>query len=124
MFPRGDTLALAQRQKLALALQHPLLREDRRAKVTATVSQLWAFRAYEAQESIPLNRANRFISLSTLFGRSACKLCNGHRQGRASRMSFGTNLELTQLEDRLTTLKQHQDIAQMHCQSGLAPCRD
>ncbi|WP_445769188.1 TolC family protein, partial [Rheinheimera sp.] len=41
MFPRGDSLSLTRRQKQQLAEQHPLLRLDRRARLGATVSQLW-----------------------------------------------------------------------------------
>jgi len=110
MFPRGDTLALAQRQKLALALQHPLLREDRRAKVTATVSQLW-LSGYEAQESIRLIEQDRSLFEHLV---DAARASYATAIGKARQQDvIRAQLELTQLEDRLTTLKQHQDIAQM-----------
>jgi len=110
MFPRGDSLALAKQKKLQLALQHPLLREDRRAKVTATVAQVW-LDAYIAQESIQLIEKDRALfeylvdaaeaSYSTAVGRT--------RQQDVIR----AQLELTRLEDRLTALRQRQETAQM-----------
>ena len=60
MFPRGDSLALAQHQKQQLAEQHPLLRLDRKAKVSAMVSQLW-LEAFKAQESIRLIEHDRAL---------------------------------------------------------------
>lgn len=50
-FPRGDSLALAKQQKQQIASQQPMLRQDREARVEATVSQLW-LEATRAQLSI------------------------------------------------------------------------
>lgn len=110
MFPRGDTLALAQRKKLQLALQHPLLRENRRAKVTATVAQLW-LDAYNAQESIRLIEKDRalFEHLVDASRASYATAVGSARQQDVIR----AQLELTQLEDRLTVFRQRQEAAQM-----------
>ena len=109
IFPRGDTLTLERQKKGQLALQHPLLREDRQAKVTAKVLQLW-LDAYNAQESIRLIEGDRALfehlvdaaqaSYSTAVGRT--------RQQDVIR----AQLELTRLEDRLTALLQQQESAQ------------
>ena len=110
MFPRGDTLALAQRQKLELALQHPLLREDRRAKVSATVEQLW-LSGYEAQESIRLIEQDRALFEHLV---DAARASYATAMGKARQQDvIRAELELTRLEDRLTALKQRQDTAQM-----------
>ncbi|WP_232059136.1 TolC family protein [Kineobactrum salinum] len=110
MFPRGDTLALAQRKKLELALQQPLLREDRRARVTATVAQLW-LDTYNAQESIRLIEKDRalFEHLVDATQASYATAVGSARQQDVIR----AQLELTRLEDRLTTLRQGQETAQM-----------
>jgi outer membrane protein TolC len=86
------------------------LREDRRAKVAATVAQVW-LDAYIAQESIQLIEKDRALfeylvdaaeaSYSTAVGRT--------RQQDVIR----AQLELTRLEDRLTALRQRQETAQM-----------
>lgn len=53
MFPRGDSLDLLEKQKEQLGQQHPFMRQDRKAKVAATVSQLW-LEAYKSQQTIVL----------------------------------------------------------------------
>ncbi|PLW80971.1 transporter [Kineobactrum sediminis] len=109
MFPRGDTLALAQRQKQQLAQQHPLLRLDRQAKVTATVTRLW-LDAFRAQESIRLIERDR-----ALFEQLADAARAGYSTalGRTRQQDMiRAQLELTRLADRLTVLQQQQDSAQ------------
>ncbi|MDO8863844.1 TolC family protein [Haliea sp. E1-2-M8] len=109
MFPRGDTLLLAKQKRLQLALQHPLLREDRRAKVTATVVQLW-LDAYNAQESIRLIEQDRslFEQLVDSAQASYASAVGRTRQQDVIR----AQLELTRLEDRLTVLAQQRETAQ------------
>ena len=110
MFPRGDTLVLAQRKKLELALQHPLLREDRRARVTATVAQLW-LDAYNAQESIRVIEQDRGLFEHLV---DAAEASYATAVGRARQQDvIRAQLELTRLEDRLTALRQRQETAQM-----------
>lgn len=109
MFPRGDSLALAQQQKQQLAEQHPLLRLDRLAKVSATVSQLW-LEAFKAQESIRLIEQDRalFEQLVDVAEASYSSALGRARQQDVIR----AQLELTRLEDRLTMLRQQQQAAQ------------
>ncbi|MFO7550443.1 MAG: TolC family protein [Haliea sp.] len=110
MFPRGDTLALAQRKKQELALQHPLLREDRRARVTATVTQLW-LDAYHAQESIRLIELDRGLFEHLV---DASRATYATAAGRARQQDvIRAQLELTRLEDRMIALRQRQEAAQM-----------
>tara|TARA_R110002110_G_scaffold90974_1_gene236396 strand:+ start:36842 stop:38125 length:1284 start_codon:yes stop_codon:yes gene_type:complete len=110
MFPRGDTLALAQRKKQELALQHPLLREDRRARVTATVTQLW-LDAYHAQESIRLIELDRGLFEHLV---DASRATYATTAGRARQQDvIRAQLELTRLEDRMIALRQRQEAAQM-----------
>jgi len=109
MFPRGDSLALAQHQKQQLAEQHPLLRLDRKAKVGATVSQLW-LEVFKAQESIRLIEQDRalFEQLVDVAEASYSSALGRARQQDVIR----AQLELTRLEDRLTMLRQQQQAAQ------------
>ena len=109
MFPRGDSLSLPRRQKQQLAEQHPLLRLDRRAKVGATVSQLW-LEAFKAQESIRLIEQDRALFEQLV---DAAKAGYSSALGRARQQDvIRAQLELTRLEDRLTMLRQQQQAAQ------------
>ncbi|WP_290610264.1 TolC family protein [Arsukibacterium sp. UBA3155] len=109
MFPRGDSLALAQHQKQQLAEQHPLLRLDRKAKVSAMVSQLW-LEAFKAQESIRLIEQDRALFEQLV---DAAKAGYSSALGRARQQDvIRAQLELTRLEDRLTMLRQQQQAAQ------------
>ena len=109
MFPRGDSLSLTRRQKQQLAEQHPLLRLDRRAKVGATVSQLW-LEVFKAQESIRLIEQDRAL-FEQLVG--AAKAGYSSALGRARQQDvIRAQLELIRLEDRLTMLRQQQQAAQ------------
>ncbi|MDQ7048031.1 MAG: TolC family protein [Enterobacterales bacterium] len=60
MFPRGDSLAIKQQQLANLEQQFPYQRQDRKAKVTVSVSQLW-LDAYKAQQSIALIESDRAL---------------------------------------------------------------
>ena len=109
MFPRGDSLSLAQQQKQQLAEQHPLLRLDRRAKVSVTVSQLW-LEAFKAQESIRLIEQDRALFEQLV---DAAKAGYSSALGRARQQDvIRAQLELIRLEDRLTMLRQQQQAAQ------------
>jgi len=109
MFPRGDNLALTKRQKQQLAQQHPLLRLDRTAKVTTTVTLLW-LEAYKAQESIRLIEQDRalFEQLVDIAQAGYSSALGNARQQDVIR----AQLELTRLSDRLTMLWQQQEAAQ------------
>lgn len=108
MFPRGETLELSTTRKQQLASRHPLLREDRKARVTATVSQLW-LEAFRAQESIRLIKAdyNLFEQLVDVSEANYSTALGRARQQDMVR----AQLELTRLEDRLTVLDKQLDSA-------------
>ncbi|ACV26716.1 TolC family protein [Kangiella koreensis] len=109
MFPRGDSLVLAKKQKKQLAMQHPFLRLDRRAKVTAMVTQLW-LEVFKAQESIRLIELDRALFEQLA---DAAESSYSSALGRAHQQDIiRAQLELTQLSDRLTVLKQQQESAQ------------
>ena len=109
LFPRGDSRAIKKEQLKVIGGQYPFQRRDREAKVVTTVSQLW-LDAYKAQESIALIEKDRALfeqladvaqaTYSSAFGRT--------RQQDIVR----ADLELIQLEDRLTLLKQQQEMFQ------------
>ncbi|MGI0119535.1 TolC family protein [Zooshikella sp. RANM57] len=107
MFPRGDSLELKQQQLRQQSLQHPFMRQDRKAKVAVNVSQLW-LDAYLAQESIALINRNRglFEQLAGVAQASYASAMGKSRQQDIIR----AQLELTRLDDRLTNLKQQQEM--------------
>ncbi len=109
MFPRGNSLDLSGRQKRQLAAQEPLLRWDRRAKVTATVTQLW-LEVFKAQESIRLIEQDRSLFENLV---EATRASYSTALGRARQQDIiRAQLELTRLDDRLTVLRQQQESAQ------------
>ena len=109
MFPRGESRALSRQQKQQLANQHPLLRLDRKARVSQTVTWLW-LDAFKAQESIRLIEKDR-----SLFEQLVDVALAGYSSalGRARQQDvIRAQLELTRLSDRLTVLQQQQGVAQ------------
>lgn len=106
MFPRGDSRTLARQQKQQFAAQQPLLRQDREARVTAAVSQLW-LEATQAQQSIRRIERDRslFEQLADVAEVSYASAFGMTRQEDVIR----AQLELTRLEDRLTDLRQQQE---------------
>ncbi len=109
MFPAGDSLSIKQRQLELKAGQFPFQREDRRAKVTVTVGSLW-LNAYNAQESIKIIEKNipLFEQLVDIAQSSYSTALGKSRQQDVIR----AQLELTQLDDRLTILHQRQEMFQ------------
>ena len=59
-FPRGNSRALKQRQLRELSAQQPYRRQDRRARVQASVSQLW-LDVYRYRQSIRLIESDRHL---------------------------------------------------------------
>ena len=108
MFPRGDSLAIKQKQLELVGSQYPFQRQDRRAKVVVSVSRLW-LDAYNAQESIALIEKDRplFEQLVDVAEASYSSALGKTRQQDIIR----AQLELTQLEDRLTILRQQQEVS-------------
>jgi hypothetical protein len=105
-FPRGDTLALQQRQKMQQSEINPYLRDDRKANVAVQVSILW-LNTFLAQRSIELIQNDRelFEQLVDLTGVRYTSAAGLARQQDLVR----SELELTRLDDRLAMLRQLQN---------------
>lgn len=108
-FPRGDTLELQQQQKILQSEVNPFLREERKASVRLQVINLW-LDSYLAQESTTLINADRalfeqLVELADSRYRTAAGVSRQQDVVRAE-------LELTRLEDRLTSLRQRFDGSQ------------
>ena len=106
LFPRGDSLAIRQKQLDLTSRQYPYQREDRKARVTVAASRLW-LDAYKAQESIALIDKDRalFEQLVDVAEASYSSTLGKTRQQDIIR----AQLELTTLDDRLTVLNQQQE---------------
>ncbi len=107
MFPRGDSLGLRQKQLELIGSQFPFQRGDRKAKIVVRVSQLW-LDAYLAQESISLIEKDRplFEQLADVAEAGYSSALGRIRQHDIIR----AQLELTRLDDRLTVLRQKQEM--------------
>ena len=107
MFPRGESLAIKQRQLILKERQFPYQRKDRKAKVAVIVSQLW-LEVYKAQKSIALIEKDRvlFEQLADVAAASYSSAIGKTRQHDIIR----AQLEMTRLEDRLTMLRQKQGM--------------
>jgi outer membrane protein TolC len=117
-FPRGDSLALQQKRLATQSSQHPLLGENRKARVAVTVAQLW-LEAFRAQKSIELIENDRelFEHLVDVVQLSYSSALGRTRQQDLVR----AQLELTRLEDRLTLLHQQQEAALSRLREWLGP---
>lgn len=109
MFPAGDSLAIKRQQLELKGSQFPYQREDRKAKVSVTVGQLW-LNAYNAQESIAIIEKNipMFQQLVDIAEASYSTALGKTRQQDIIR----AQLELTRLDDRLTILHQRREMFQ------------
>jgi len=106
MIPRGDSLAIKQKQLQTLAGQFPFQRQERRAKIVVMVGKLW-LDAYNAQESINLIEKDRplFLQLADIAEASYSTALGKTQQQDIIR----AQLELTRLDDRLTAIKEKQE---------------
>ncbi|PHS23958.1 MAG: transporter [Methylophaga sp.] len=109
MFPRGETLTLQSKKLQLLSSQNPHLRADRKAQINVIVAKLW-LDAFNAKESIRLIELDRdlFEQLLDISEVSYSTAYGGTQQQDVIR----AQLELTRLDDRLTQLRQQQDVAQ------------
>lgn len=109
MFPRGDTLRIQTKKLKLLSQQNPYLRADRKAQISVLVTELW-LEVFNAKESIRLIEQDRdlFEQLLDISTASYSTAFGGTQQQDVVR----AQLELTRLDDRLTQLKQQQDVAQ------------
>jgi outer membrane protein TolC len=109
MFPRGDSLQLQTQKLQLLSQQNPYLRDDRKRLVAVTVATIW-FDVYKAKESIRLidNDRSLFEQLVEISEASYSTAYGSTQQQDVIR----AQLELTRLDDRLTQLKQQQEVSQ------------
>ena len=107
-FPRGDSRELNRKRLQMLSSQHPHQRDERRARVAVSISQLW-LEAYRAQESIRLIEQDRelFEHLVDVAQSSYSSALGRTRQQDLVR----AQLELTRLEDRLAVLQQRRAMS-------------
>ena len=108
MFPRGDSLEIKQQQLQINATKFPLLREDRKAKVAKLISEIW-LDAFLAQETISLinNDWALFEQMVDVAEASYSNVLGRTRQQDVIR----AQLEITQLQHRLTLEQQKFDVA-------------
>ncbi|WP_417446214.1 TolC family protein [Kangiella sp.] len=104
--PRGDSLELTQKRLNQLSQEFPLQRQDRKAKVKATVTQLW-LDIYLAEQTINLIERDRqlFEQLAETVSLNYSSAMGQTRQQDVIR----AQVELTRLDDRLSKL--HQELA-------------
>lgn len=102
-FPRGDSLEIKQQQLKIAASKFPLLREDRKAKVTKVITEIW-LDAFLAQQTIKLikNDWSLFEQMADVAESNYTNTVGKTRQQDVIR----AQLEITQLEDRLTVQQQ------------------
>lgn len=105
--PRGNSLVIKQQQLNLLASEYPFQREERKAKLKVMVSKIW-LDVYQAQQSIVLIENDRglFEQLADVAQASYASTIGKTRQQDIVR----AQLELTRLDDRLTTLKQKKEV--------------
>ncbi|NKC17710.1 transporter [Pseudoalteromonas sp. S4498] len=103
MFPRGDSLEIKQDQLKIESTKFPLLRENRKAKLKSQVSQLW-LDVYLAQQTIKLIESDwaLFEQMAEVAKASYSNVVGKTRQQDVIR----AQLEIVQLDDRLTSQKQ------------------
>jgi outer membrane protein TolC len=107
-FPRGDSLAIKQQQLSYQADQHLYQREDRKAKIQVTVSQLW-LDAIKADQTISLIKRDRVLFEQLV---DIVKASYSSAQGNTRQQDvISAQLELARLDDRLTALNSQRDSA-------------
>ncbi|MGY8869962.1 MAG: TolC family protein [Pseudomonadales bacterium] len=118
MYPRGDSRRLKRQQLQQQSAQQPLLRSERQAKLTLTITQLW-LDAYQARQSIKLIEKDR-----ALFDQLVDISLAGYSSalGRTRQQDLiKAQLEQTRIEDRLTRLLQKQELAEQKLLEWLLP---
>jgi len=105
-FPRGDTLKLSERQKIQQSEVNPYLRDDRKARVSLLVSQLW-LESYMSEQSVALIEADRSL-FEQLVEITSSRYTAGAGLARQQDL-IRAELELVRLDDRLAMIRQQQD---------------
>jgi len=117
-FPRGDSLAIKQQQLSYQADQHPYQREDRKAKIQVTVSQLW-LNAIKAVQTMRLIERDRVLFEQLV---DIVKASYSSAQGNTRQQDvISAQLELARLDDRLTTVNSQRDMALTNLSEWLSP---
>ena len=103
LLPRGDSLAIKESQLKIEAFKFTQLRNDRKARLTTSVSELW-LDAYLAKQTIALIESDRmlFEQMAEVAKASYAAALGNTRQQDVIR----ADLEIIQLEDRLVSQKQ------------------
>lgn len=115
--PRGDSRALRRQRLSELSQQQPFMRQDRRARLAASVARLW-LEVYRHREAIRLIEKDR-----ALFEHLVDVAQAGYSSavGRARQQDLvRAQLELTQLDERLAVLLQQQEVARAKLGEWLA----
>lgn len=108
LFPRGESLKIKANQLKIESTKFPLLRENRKAQLTSMISQIW-LDMYLAQHTIDLIEKD-----SSLFAQMAeiAKASYSNTIGKTRQQDvIRAQLEIIQLEDRLTVEKQKLETA-------------
>ncbi len=108
-YPRGDSRQLKRQQLYQQSERQPLLRREREAKLTLTVTQLW-LDAYLSRESVRLIEQDMalFDQLADIsMARYASALGRTRQQDLIQ-----AQLEQIRITDRLTRLQQKRDVAE------------
>lgn len=105
-FPRGDTLELRRRKNIQQSEINPFRRDDRRARVTLEVSNLW-LDGYLAEQSVSLINDNREL-FEQLVDITSVRYTSGAGLARQQDL-VRAELELVRLDDRLARLRQRRD---------------
>jgi outer membrane protein TolC len=117
-FPRGDSLAIKQQQLNYQADQHPYQREDRKAKIQVTVSQLW-LNAIKADQTVRLIERDRVLFEQLV---DIVKASYSSAQGNTRQQDvISAQLELARLDDKLTIVNSQRDIALTSLSQWLTP---
>lgn len=103
LLPRGDSLSIKESQLKVEAFKFTQLRNDRKARLTTSVSELW-LDAYLAKQTIALIESDRmlFEQMAEVAKASYAAALGNTRQQDVIR----ADLEIIQLEDRLVSQKQ------------------
>ncbi|XKH00872.1 TolC family protein [Marinobacter nauticus] len=118
--PRGDSRQLASAKKQQMAGVQPFRREHRQVQVMETVTHLW-LDLWRSQQSIRIIEQNRglFEQLADVAEAGYTSATMGSRQQDIIRAS----LELTRLQDRLTTLNSQLASSQESLGEWITPAR-
>lgn len=121
MFPRGDSLAIKAEQLATSAKQHPLLRADRQANIKTTVTQLW-LDAYLAQATIVLIKKD-WLLFEQMAEIAKARYASAVGQTRQQDV-IRAQLEIIQLQDKLTIAEQNYATAMARLNQWLQPYRE